>query len=205
MSKYMVGDMIPEGTSGVWAVERFTVSAEDAQFEALRALFSSARGRGVPEGTYTRLTRRGAVIMSDTPNEIRDHLPFIYKARGRVLIAGLGIAMVARAVLEKPEVEHVTIIDLSPDVIALVAPALKAKYGDRVEVICADILTWKPPKGARWNAAWYDIWDNICEDNLKEMGTLHRRFGTKVDWQGSWAKGECEDARRRWAKQRKYF
>lgn len=200
--KYKVGDIIPEGESGSWKVERFTVTAEQAQFEALRAMISSNRGRGVPEGTYTSLTRNGRVIMSDTPAEIRDHYEAIRRARGRVLIAGLGIAMVTRAILEKPEVDHVTVIDLSPDVIALVAPSIQARYGNRVEIVCADIMTWKPPKGARWDVAWYDIWDNIVSDNLTEMTALHRKFGTKVGWQGSWAKEECLYHKQRWEKEK---
>lgn len=58
---------VPEGRSGPWTVDVFTVSEEDEKIQRLRAAFShSSRGRWVPQGTYTRLSRGGNVIMSDT-------------------------------------------------------------------------------------------------------------------------------------------
>jgi hypothetical protein len=182
---------VPEGVSGSWKVSRFTVSKEAAKFEAMRAIFGGS-GRGVPAGTYTSLTRDGQVIMSDTPDEIRDHRHAISEAKGRCLVAGLGIGMVSRAMLLKPEVTHVTIIEQSSDVIKLVAPWLTSQFPGRVTIIEADILTWTPPKGEKWDAAWFDIWDSICADNLAEMKTLSRRFARRVAWKGSWARGQCE-------------
>src|SRR5258708_655534 len=124
---------VPEGKSGVWQVEKFTVSAEDEKLERLRAMISfSSRGRFVPAGTYTALKRNGEIIMSDTPDEIRDHYDAIYEAKGHVLINGLGLGVYLQAVLNKPEVEHVTVIELSDDVLKLVAPHYQAKYGDRL-------------------------------------------------------------------------
>lgn len=187
---------LPEGASGSWKVSRFTVSEEAAKLERMRSLFSG--GRGVPAGTYTSLTRNGQVIMSDTPDEIRDHRGAIFQAKGRCLVAGLGIGMVARAMLMKPEVTHVTIVEQSPDVIKLVAPWLTSQFPGRVTIVEADILSWQPPKGEKWDAAWFDIWDDICADNLDEMKTLHRRFARRVAWKGSWAREQCERNQRRY-------
>lgn len=184
-NKYMVD--VLEGRSGKWVVERFTVPKESFQG------FSS---RCVPAGTYTRLMRGETVVMSDTPDEIRDCLLPIHKAHGRCLVAGLGLGMVARAMLLKDEVEHVTIIEQSPNVIALMGPWLKERFRDRVEIIYADIMTWTPPKGARYAVAWFDIWDNICSDNLEEMKTLTRRFGRRAAWKGSWSREMCEMQKR---------
>jgi predicted membrane-bound spermidine synthase len=135
--------------------------------------------------------------MSDTPSEIRDHRGAIYNARGHVLIFGLGIGMVAKAILDKPEVTKVTVVDLSPDVIKLVGPTLLAKYGDKLEIIEADALTWKPPKGVRYGAVWADIWDEISEDNLKEMSTFNRRYGRLSDWHGNWGESIAKAQRAR--------
>lgn len=177
---------VPAGTSGIWTVENFTVTRMDSAFTAIRALRD---GRGsIPEGTYTRLCRNSRVIMSDTPDEIRDHLFFIHQAKGRVLIHGLGLGMVLQACARKAEVTHVTVVDASPDVIALVAPHYKAMFGDKLEIIEGDAYTWPIPKGATWDCAWHDIWDDLCEDNLPEMTKLHRRFGRKVGYQDSWGK-----------------
>lgn len=181
---------VPEGTSGPWMVKKFEVNKEAASFERLRAAFSG--GRYVPEGTYTGLYRGRTVIMSDTPDEISDHTGFIRRASGRVLIHGLGLGMVAAACLKKEEVTSVTVVDLSPDVIKLVGPTLDglaASLGKELVIIEGDCFTWKPKKGERWNAVWHDVWDDLCTDNLKEMATLHRRFGRRCDFQDSWGRG----------------
>jgi spermidine synthase len=178
---------VPEGQSGEWRVERFTVSEEAAKFDHLRSMFSSRRY--TPAGRYTRLMRGGTVVMSDTRDEKRDHVSFVQAARDHVLIHGLGLGMVLQAVLQKPEVECATVIESSADVIALVAPHYA---GPRVEIIHADAMTWTPPKASFFGAVWHDIWDDICADNLEQMKTLHRRYGRRSAWQGSWAREYCE-------------
>ena len=71
----------------------------------------------------------------------------------------------------------------------MVTPYIKDK---RVTIINADAFEWKPPKDQRYDVVWHDIWDNICGDNLPEMTKLHRKYGKKTDWQGSWCKYECK-------------
>ena len=182
---------IPEGTVGRWRVERFNVTDDQAKLDAMRGAFRG--GRYVPAGTYTRLMRGGVLVMSDTPDEMRDHWAPMRHARGRVLINGLGIGMVLRAVLNKPEVERVTVVEIDSDVIALVG----AHYAcDRLELVNASAFDYAPPKGVRYGAVWHDIWDNICGDNLPEMTRLKRKYGRRADWQGSW----CEWQVRRHAK-----
>jgi len=199
MDKYKVD--IPEGTSGVWKVERFGVTASGAMLSSLPTC-SNEVGRGVREGTYTRLTRNGTVVMSDTSAEILDHLHVIRLAHGRCLVAGLGLGMVVRAILLKDETEHVDVLELSEDVIKLVGPHLQQEFDDRLTIHQADAYQWKPPKGVRWNVAWYDIWDDLCTDNLKLMTKLHRKFGRRVDWQDSWGKDLLRRERERNKRQR---
>lgn len=171
--KYKV--TVPEGKSGEWCVARFSVSAEAARFERLRAMLHD--GRGVPAGNYTRLTHRGGLVMSDTPDEINDLLYFIHRAHGRVLIHGLGLGVVLQAVAKRPSVTHVTVVELSGDVITLVAPHYRAMFDGKVTIIQGDAYTWKPATGEKWDCAWYDIWNDSCTDNLELMSKLHRRFG----------------------------
>jgi hypothetical protein len=180
---YKMVNIIPEGKSGDWTIEKFTVEPN---------VFQGFRPRFVPPGEYLRLKRRGTVVMSDTPDEIRDHRYAISEAKGHVLIAGLGIGMVAKACLDKPEVTKVTVVEKSEDVIALTGPTLMAMYGDRLEIVHADIFEYKAPKGVTYGMAWFDIWDDICVDNLPEMQKLHRKFGKNAAWKGSWARELCE-------------
>lgn len=179
---------VPEGVSGDYQVERFTVSEEDSERTKLRSIVTRSSWDYVPPGKYTRLLYWGEVVMSDTPSEIRSHLSFIHTAKGKVLIHGLGIGMCLQAVLNKPEVEHATVVEISPDVIKLVGGYYQAKYGSRLHIINADAMTWKPAPGSRWGAVWHDIWNDICPDNVEDMKLLHRRFGKRCDWQGSWSR-----------------
>ena len=189
MSEIIPAVAVPEGRMGPWSVERFEVSAREA------ALFSINRqGRCIKAGTYTRLSHeeRG-VVMSDTPAEKRDHVGFVVNAKGHVLINGLGLGMCLAAALRKPEVERVTVVELDADVIALVGRHYAADA--RVEIVHCDAFAYQPPKGVRYGAVWHDIWDDITSDNLPEMTRLHRKYGRRADWQGSWARYECERRR----------
>lgn len=190
MDKYKVN--VPEGSAGSWRIECFTVSPTAAQFSALRE-----GSRAVSPGTYTALKRDGYVIMSDTPAEIGDHLEAIRKAHGHCLVNGLGLGMVLQAIARKPEVTKVTVIEKSADVIALVAPHYAAMFGDKVEIVNADAYEYQPPKGVRYGAVWHDIWDDLCTDNLPEMERLHRKYGRRCDWQGSWGKWLLQYRRQR--------
>lgn len=183
---------VPEGQIGPWAVKRFEVDQESAAASQLRAMF---KGRGaVPAGTYTKLTRNGSIVMSDTPDEMRDHYDAVRKARGRVLINGLGLGMVLAAVLAKPEVERVTVVEIDADVIALVGEHYACA---RVEIVNASAFDYQPPKGVRYGAVWHDIWGDICSDNLPDMTTLKRKYGRRADWQGCWCEWECRAAKKR--------
>lgn len=149
-------------------------------------------GRPVPPGTYTRAMRNGVLVMSDTPSEMRDHYEAVFQAKGRCLINGLGIGMVLKNILLLPRVEEVTVIEISQDLIDIVSPHYQ---DDRVIFICENAFDYQPPKGKRYQMVWHDIWDNICADNLPEMEKLHRKYGRRTDWQGSWCKYLCQRSR----------
>jgi hypothetical protein len=200
--KYKVN--IPEDSIGDWKIERHTVGGDEAKNGRVYACNPSSMGRFVPEGTYTGLKHKGSLWMSDTPDEIRDHLSPIHEARrgGHILVNGLGIGMVTAAMLNLKDddgdfiVEKVTVIEISSEVIYLVGRRLKERYGDRLEIIEADSYEYSPPKGIRYTVVWHDIWLNLCTDNLDEMAKLHRKYGRRTDWQGSWGKEVLTSLRR---------
>lgn len=193
---------VPEGVHGRAKVERFTVDQQGATFHQLRCLINGFGARGILPGTYTRLSAGGVLWMSDTPAEIRDHLGALGRVQDsfragcapRVLLHGLGLGVVLRGAFEYGAA-HVTVVERDPDVLALVGPHWKERYGDRLALIEGDALTWCPPRGQRWDVVWHDIWPTICGDNLRDMHRLHRRFGRRAGWQGSWCRRECEARR----------
>jgi hypothetical protein len=165
---------------GAWQIERFRVTHADLIGQHGEIL---ATGRGVPPGSYTRLTHHGRVIMSDTPDELRDLAPVLRRAHGRVLVNGLGLGCVVKALLATPAVTHVDVVELDADLIALVGPAYR---GARCTIHHGDAFTYPWPPGARWDVVWHDIWPLISVQNLPQMAALHRRFAARCSWQASW-------------------
>lgn len=186
---YKVESVLPEGRHGKAVVSRFTITKSAAEFSRIRA---AVQGRGaIPAGTYTKLEVGGELWMSDTPDEIRDHMGAIRNARGKVLVHGLGLGVVVIAMLRKTEVQHVTVVERDADVIALVAPHLHAAFGtERLQVVQADALKWKPPEGGYYNMVWSDIWPTICGDNVKSMRKLRRMYKNCAGWHGLWCERE---------------
>lgn len=185
---------VPEGESGNVRIKRFTVSDSDAAIHRIRNA-----GRAVRTGTYTGLYRNGHLWMSDTPAEKRDHWPPLWAAQRhgarRALVNGLGLGMVVAALLHVDSIDHIDVVEIDADVIALVGPhyeALAAERGKTITIHRADAYAIRWPAGLTWDIAWHDVWRDLCTDNLPGMAKLHRRYGRRVQWQGSWARDLVE-------------
>lgn len=180
---------LPEGQANKYRVERFVISETEARFFNLSEAFNNhgVGYRGVRPGEYTRLMYGGEVLMTDTGAEMREHWQPVHIARGRCLINGLGLGVVLQACLQKPEVERITVVEISADVINLVAPHYLAAYGgERLEVVCCDAFGYRPPPDTRYQMVWNDIWPYISVENYEGMKALHRKYGRCADWVGSW-------------------
>ena len=64
-------------------------------------------------------------------------------------------------------------------------------------IIEADAFDYEPPAGMKFDVVWHDIWDNICCDNLAEMGGLRSKYENIATWQGCWAQKHCEELEHR--------
>jgi len=183
--------------AGPWQVRAVRCGIDDAS-----AWIASAEGMPHHPGWYSALVHdeRG-VVMSDLRAELAGCLPILRRATGRVLVNGLGLGIVPAVALSRADVTSVDVVELDEHVIELVTgdptardiwaadPRLRVHHGD------AHRFTWPP--GARWDVAWHDIWDTISPGNLASMVHLHRRYGHRVGWQGSWEHAECLAMRRR--------
>lgn len=176
---------LEEGASGDWKLEKFSVSEPQAKFHNMRELFHSHRF--INSGDYWRLVYKGEVVMSNTPAEIIDHSSFIAKAKGKVLIAGLGLGMVAKALLDNDCVSHITIVEKNSDVINLVSQFYNDK---RISIIHQDIFDFNPTDV--YDFAWFDIWTYISGDNYKDMQRLNRKFGNFAKVKEHWCYDQCK-------------
>lgn len=186
---------LPEGELGSAQIKHFTV--EETNFTAMRLMLE---GRGTKPGEYTALLINGNLWMSDTDAEWSDHLTAIWQIQirgGRVLINGLGLGMVVGAALACENVTHVDVVESNPDVAALVGPHYTSDPRCTVHLADAYEIQWPP--NTRWDVVWNDIWVDLDEDNLPGMHRLHRKYGRRAGWQGSWGRELIEYERRRTA------
>lgn len=190
---WRVTDFLEPGRRGPWTVEGFTVTRQDAilQFGDMKY------GRHCPPGDYTRLVHdsRG-VVMSDTRAELMDLLPLRLALRqatdgDTVLIHGLGLGCALKGVLSCEAIARVDVVEIDPDVLDLVATQFAEP---RIVFHHGDAFTKEWDRGARWSFIWHDVWDTLTTSNLSDEehahpGTyakLHRKFGRRCRWQGSW-------------------
>ena len=181
---------VKDGTSGTWKLDTFEITADKAMSLALRAEYTGNTDEFIPPGRYRRLSNGWDVVMSNTPMEIRTCQDFLERATGRVLINGLGLGMVLHAILQKEDVNHVTVIEKEQYVINLVAASFA--NDPRVEIIHADAMMYCPPAGVTYNACWHDIWPDFATANLSQMDKLEIKYRDICEWQGSWGREECE-------------
>lgn len=191
---------VPPGRVGKAEVRRFTVTEMGAFVHNLREA-NHGRRRGIPVGEFTELRVDGRLWMSDTPAELGDMDAFRVAVRpgSRVLLHGLGLGCTVLMAFRCGAV-RVTVIELDADVLALVGPHWKARYGDALDLRLGDAHTWRPGRGERWNVVWHDIWPDISGDHVPEMRRLRRRFARRADWQGVWCEREMRREARRAAR-----
>lgn len=194
------------GRIGDWEVRPREVTEEEYRRDRLYASLNG-HNRFAPPGTYTLLTWGDNAIMSDTPNERADHLEPLVVARSagrmvqrlgtdsgsRALVHGLGLGVIIKGLLAQPEVAHVDVVERSPEVVMLCAsPFAEALANGRLTIHVGDCFKLRWPKGSKWDVVWHDIWADITPENLPQMKRLHRKFGRRCEWQGSWARAQCE-------------
>jgi len=194
----VTGKVLP-GESGNWYIDRFTIDEQEAVAQMLRPTYIMT-GRFVPPGTYTRLCDRrlgeselGDVVMSDTPDEIRDHAAILNMGHGRVLINGLGLGCVVHGLLSderRMRVEHIDVVEKDEDVIKLMSPYLD---DERVEIHHEDAFTIKWPIGSHWNCVWHDIWPELSDLYVPEITKLKQKYGNRCMWQGAWGERIMRD------------
>ncbi len=195
-----MAEILPESILGSAQIKHFEVSKSASEFSLVRSAVTQSRDAYIPEGIYACLEINGHLTMSNTLMEQNSNSQAVYCANGHVLIAGLGLGMMLIPVCRKIEVQTVYVLEKNSDVIALVEPqvrkVLSTEENLKLKIIYADVFTWKPEKDQKFDTIWFDIWSDICTDNLKEVSTLKRRFARRLNrmnskcWLGVWQERE---------------
>jgi hypothetical protein len=202
-----------DGMFFVYAHELGQAAVDAAKADELRRnpglpLVASA---GMKPGTHVALIEsksdknldQRTVWMSTHEAEKTTQAEFVAEARGRVLIAGFGLGMVTDAVLSKPEVTEVVVVEKNTEVTQVMSPLIddmEARHGGRLRIVYGDAFRWFPYPGKKYDAIYFDIWPDISPKNMVGMLKLRRRFKKNLapgGWMGCWAEAECRESLRR--------
>lgn len=170
-------------TFGPWTIQRRSLSVEQKfttiSWPDYTLLFRPSLGSLHHDAP-------GDVVMEDSPLELSRHLPIWLAARGRVLVTGLGLGCVVRGLLASPEVEHIDVVEIHPDIIRIIG----AEFAEdpRVNLIQNDALKVNFFPGTRWDYAWHDLWED--GSGAKHLQLIHAKLILKyqdcVRHQGAW-------------------
>lgn len=152
--------------------------------DGLSLLRARIRGNHLREGhTYAQLWIDGDLWMSDTRDEMVANLP-VSRARGRVLIVGLGLGMVVHRVLKNSAVSHCDVIEKDRRVRGLVWDAVTDQ---RAQCIIADAFKWPLTATRKYDFIWLDIWlDYPSPADIKRVRSLYRPLLKRGGYMGQW-------------------
>jgi hypothetical protein len=125
--------------------------------------------------------QRWEIVMEDSAPELRMHLPIFNRGSGRVLVTGLGLGCVIRGLLAKPDVTHIDVVEIDPDILRVVGEEFTGN--PRVTLHCGDALTIR--LRGKWDFAWHDLWTD-GPDLQSLHAELFVRFADVCGWQGAW-------------------
>lgn len=195
---------IPDGETHGVKVVNFEITPEEVRWANMRGSMrprDHAYDYPPQAGKHVKLVVCGETMMSDTEMEKASNREFVRMARGDVLIAGLGIGLIIKPIIDRPEVTSVTVVEKYEGVIILVGPHVAHP---KLTIVAGDIFEWKTTQ--QFDTIYFDIWPNITTDNLPEMAKLNRKFARNLKpggWRGAWMQDELKRQRARAAKYRR--
>jgi hypothetical protein len=126
--------------------------------------------------------------IADWPIEVRQHREALerMRPRGHVLVGGLGLGIMACLLAEHPEVEHVTAVEIAPEVSRLCNP-----HRSNVEIITMDLRDYlRSLDEWEFDSAFIDIWRDTSEGAWwEEVLPIRRIIGKQF---GPWVGGDVQ-------------
>lgn len=128
--------------------------------------------------SFPVILENNRVWMSVVPSEIRSMEKDIEAAKGKVITYGLGLGYYAFMASEKEEVESVTVVEMSRDVISLFKRNILPQFPnkEKIRIIEADAFAFiEKQEDGIYDTAFSDFWSGV-DDGLD----LYLRFMAKT-------------------------
>lgn len=178
---------IPAKRSGRYAIEHFTKPPhERIEISNTRAQIMGGQASGFVQ--YDHATRWHKLVgpsgtwMTDLPVEQVQHDEALKNVtKGRVLVGGLGLGYAVQLLAKRKGIQSIVVVEIAPDVIKLVKPALRRTCGDdwhKVTIINEDLLKWLAKRQSQkvrafvdqpFDHAFYDIWQSDGEGTFHDL------------------------------------
>ena len=132
------------------------------------------------EYPFPAVLENGREWMTLQPNEMVTTYPAIDAAHGRVLTFGMGLGYFAYHAAQKENVESVTVVDISPDVIDLFKTHILPQFPnkEKINIVCEDAFSFADTKMAgRFDFVFADIWHDAGDG--KELYLKMKEYAPK--------------------------
>jgi len=162
---------------GLWTIERRPWQ--------LGTIFDRTHYTILRHLTLGTLHQGGDVVMEDGVFELVRHLPIWLAAKGTVLITGLGLGCVVRALLINPAVTHIDVVERDGFIIKVVGAEFVGN--PRVTIHQRDAMDFHFPPTQTWDYAWHDLWSDDDEASYHRLhAQLILGYHGRVKVQGAW-------------------
>lgn len=160
---------IPARKSGNYRIEHLVIPAGEKVLlnNTRNALLGDQRAEAFNlvydiDTTWHELIGPTGTLMTDLPVEQRQMEACIKGMRGNILVGGLGLGLASKLLAQKKSVTHITVVEVSKDVIRLVEGSA---HDPKVEIVCQDLFTFLEnlPQKENFTAAFFDIWQSDSE------------------------------------------
>lgn len=183
---YFKNIKIPENVRGKWALKQeFLAPYEPFVCRDFKVL---PDGRMLPQIAFFKekypfpaVLENGREWMTLQPNEMVTTWPAIGEARGRVLTFGMGLGYFAYHAAEKPEVESVTVVDLSADVLELFRTHILPQFPnkEKIKLVQKDAYAFaEEDMAGNFDFVFADIWHDVGDgrEPYLKMKQYEQRF-----------------------------
>ena len=130
---------------------------------------------------FPAVLENGREWMTLQPNEMVTTWPAIAKARGRVLTFGMGLGYFTYHAAQKPEVESVTVVDISGDVLDLFRTHILPQFPhkEKIKLVQKDAYAFaEQDMAGNFDFVFADIWHDAGDgrEPYLKMKQYERRF-----------------------------
>lgn len=169
---YLKSISFPDVSEGDWAFTHYACRPYEAFVRDDISVDSEMRE--IPQTGYFRervsypaVEQNGREWMAVKPSEIATMRPAIDMAGGRVAAFGLGLGYFAFMASEKPDVESVDVIELSPEVISMFSDYLLPQFPhhSKIRLIQKDAFRFmeEDMPGSQYDTAFVDLWHDTSD------------------------------------------